>query len=71
MAHTALGLAVGLLSAWLGMGTMRTLLVDVQPDDPRTFAIVTALLVAVSFIASWVPAQRATRVDPITALRME
>ena len=68
---TTLGLGIGLVSAWLGVGTMRTLLFEVQPDDPRTFAAVTALLLTVTSIASWVPARRATRIDPITALRME
>src|SRR5258705_10947988 len=71
LAPAAVGLAAGLLSAWLGMETMRTLLFNVQPNDPTTFAAVAALLLTVSFIASWIPAARATHVDPMTALRAE
>src|SRR5258705_4293622 len=71
LAPAAVGLAAGLLIAWLGMETMRTLLFNVQPNDPTTFAAVAALLLTVSFIASWIPAARATHVDPMTALRAE
>ena len=71
LAPAAVGLAAGLLSAWLGMGTLRALLFNVQPNDPTTFAAVAALLLTVSCIASWIPAARATHVDPMTALRAE
>jgi len=68
---TAVGLAAGLVTAWLGVGALRTLLFGIQPDDPRTFVSVAALLATVALIASWLPAHRAARVNPITALRME
>jgi ABC-type lipoprotein release transport system permease subunit len=47
------------------------LLHGVAPRDPLTFAGVVAVLVLVALGASWLPARRATRVDPITALRAE
>ena len=68
---TMLGLGVGVVIAWLGMGTMRTLLFGIQPNDSRTFGSVAALLATVALIASWIPAHRAARVNPITALRTE
>ena len=65
------GLAFGVLAALGGTEIMRTLLFGVQPNDPATFAVVTALLLTVSLIASWIPARRATRIDPMIALRAE
>jgi len=43
----------------------------VNPSDPLVYAIVTVLVVAVALVATFVPARRATRVDPITAMRAE
>lgn len=66
-----LGIAIGLL---LALGVARLLasyLFGVQPTDTLTFAAVCALLFAVAFLACYVPARRATRVDPLTALRYE
>jgi putative ABC transport system permease protein len=71
LALAGAGLALGVLAAWAGTGIMRNLLFGVQPNDPATFVVVTALLLSVSLIASWIPARRATRVDPMTALRAE
>lgn len=50
---------------------MQSLLVEVSPADPLTFAAMTAVFVLVSILASWAPAKRATRIDPVEALRDE
>jgi putative ABC transport system permease protein len=50
---------------------LRSLLHGVSPHDPTTLAAVPLLLVAVAMVASWLPARRATRVDPIVALKSE
>jgi putative ABC transport system permease protein len=66
-----LGIAIGLTGAvWL-TGAMRSLLFGVSPNDPLTFAIVSVLLLAVAVTATYIPARRATKVDPIMALRFE
>jgi putative ABC transport system permease protein len=51
--------------------TLRTLLFGVGPGDPVTLAGVAALLVLAGVLASYVPARRGTRVDPVSALRAE
>jgi putative ABC transport system permease protein len=67
--------AVGVLLGWAGALAltrfMDTLLFGITPTDPATFATVSALLAAVAAIASYIPARRATRVDPVRALRRE
>lgn len=68
---TAVGLAIGLVAALYLSRFMRTLLYDVAPTDPLIFAAVTALLLLVALLASWLPARRAARVDPMVALRCE
>lgn len=68
---TLVGIVIGVFGAsWL-TGAMKSLLFGVRPTDPLTFAIVTALLLAVALIATYIPARRATKVDPIVALRFE
>jgi ABC-type antimicrobial peptide transport system permease subunit len=68
---TLLGIAIGLMGAsWL-TGAMESLLFGVRPNDPLTFAIVSALLLAVALAATYIPARRATKVDPMVALRFE
>ncbi len=65
------GVAIGVCAALLLTRAMQTLLYGVSPFDPATFAAVAGLLGAVALVACWVPARRAARVDPMTALRHE
>lgn len=71
MLLAAAGLALGLAAALALSRTMTTLLFDLSPTDPMTFAIVAAVLALVAFLASYVPARRAAGVDPMLALRAE
>jgi putative ABC transport system permease protein len=68
---TGAGLALGLLLAWSISGALRTLLVGVAPTDPLTFVATSLLFLAVAALACYLPARRATHVDPVTALREE
>ena len=65
------GLIVGLAGAVGVTRVLRTFLFGVTPTDPIAFTIVTLLLMAVGLIAAWLPARRATRIDPCAALRAE
>jgi len=65
------GLVVGLSAAAVASGTLRTALFGIEPSDPVTYLGVGGLLLAVAILASLVPAIRASRVDPVTALRAE
>ena len=68
---TAIGASVGLLAA-LGLTRfMSSLLFNVRPADPLTYAAITIAMGIVTSAASYVPARRATRVDPLVALRYE
>ena len=71
MRMATMGVAVGVAGAAIVTRLLATVLYDVHPLDPVTFAAVTAMLFAVALGASIVPARRATRVDPILALRAE
>lgn len=66
-----LGIAIGAVAAILATRAMSSLLYGVSAADPITFVAVAAVLVAVTLFASYVPAYRATRVDPMIALRCE
>jgi putative ABC transport system permease protein len=65
------GLTIGLLGARALAGVMRSMLYGVQPADGASFVSAAALLVIVTFLASYIPARRAARVDPLVALRCE
>src|SRR5205823_11944139 len=71
MSLTAIGIVAGLAGALAVTRLMSSLLYDVKPFDPATFAGVSLLLTVVAFFACWLPARRATRVDPMEALRYE
>ena len=67
----AVGLAVGLTVSLAATPLLRSLLIGVSPWDPTTFVAICVALCAATVVASWVPASRATRVDPVVALRHE
>ncbi len=71
LVQMGLGLAIGLGGAFGLSRVLRTLLVQVTPTDPLTFAAITSILTAVAIAACVIPARRATRVDPLVALRAE
>ena len=67
----ALGITIGLPTAWIVTRTMESFLYGVRSTDPLTFAVVSVLLMSVALFACFLPARRATRVDPLVALRYE
>jgi macrolide transport system ATP-binding/permease protein len=67
----AAGLVVGVAIALLAMPLLRPILVGVSPWDPATFLAVALVLITATTVASWIPASRATHVDPMVALRHE
>jgi predicted permease len=68
---TGTAVVIGIAGGLMVTGLMTTMLYEVTPRDPRTFVSVAALLMLVSLMATWFPARRAIRVNPINALRDE
>jgi predicted permease len=71
IAVVATGLVVGLGAVYPASFYLRRILVEVPAGDPAVFLPIPALLLAVAWLACWLPARRATRVDPLEALRAE
>ena len=68
---TLVGVALGLVAAFGLTRLMASILYGVSPADPVTYGGFALFLVGVSFLATWIPARRATRVDPVIVLREE
>jgi putative ABC transport system permease protein len=71
MSLTAIGVAIGIAGAFALARLLQSLLFGIESTDPITYAAVAAILSAVAFIASYLPARRAAKVDPMVALRHE
>jgi len=71
LARALVGLVVGMAGAFFFTRLLRKMLFDVSATDPVAYAAVTALLLLVALLASWLPARRAAKVDPVIALRAE
>ena len=67
----AIGVGLGLIGSVALGQSMRAILVDTDPSDPAILAGAAALLAVISLLAGWLPARRATRVSPVTALRAD
>ena len=68
---TGVGIACGLVVAFLTMRLMSSLLFHVSPVDPTTYIVITTVVVAISYLACYLPSRRAATVDPVNALRAE
>jgi ABC-type lipoprotein release transport system permease subunit len=71
MSVVVLGLGSGVIGALILSPHLASLLVGVSPRDPMTFVLLPVLMLFITVIASVIPTARATRVDPMTALRYE
>jgi predicted permease len=71
LANVSAGALAGLLVFWATRRVLSSWLYDITPGDPRVLTITVAVLALVAAFASWIPARRATRIDPATSLRLE
>ena len=71
MPSVVFGVTLGVVGALVLTRLMTRLLYDVTPADAGTFIVMTTALVVIACLSAWVPARRASRVDPVTALRAE
>jgi ABC-type antimicrobial peptide transport system permease subunit len=71
MSLAVVGMAIGALASWVVARGLRGLLFEVTATDPATFAGMLAVLTTVALIAGYLPARRASRIDPMVALRSE
>ncbi|MCY1021024.1 ABC transporter permease [Pyxidicoccus sp. MSG2] len=71
MRLAVLGVGLGLLAAWAATRVLGSMLHGVSATDPLTFGSLALLVLGVTMVATWLPARRATRVDPLVALRSE
>jgi len=68
---SVIGIVIGLVASFGFTRVLASMLVEVKPTDPVTFASVAILFLVIAFLASWLPALRAAGLDPTTALRNE
>jgi len=71
VAMIAVGVVLGSSAALAAGSVLRRMVEGMQPTEPSTFAIMIAVLVLAALVASYVPARRASRIDPLNALRQE
>lgn len=71
MTLAVMGTAIGLVASFALTRLLRSLLFEVTPSDWLTFAIASTILLTVALLASYIPARRATKLDPLIALRYE
>jgi ABC-type antimicrobial peptide transport system permease subunit len=67
----AAGLAISVPAALMGTRFIKSLLFETQPDDPATLAVAAGILLSAAILAGYAPARRASRIDPLAALRQE